>query len=83
MKGSFEKSMAEGRKLPAVFSHYIVPDATEGQLMAFAWKDLKVLKYSIEVLVLILIRLVLYISNYQDISTMQEYWNWAAGGADM
>ena len=47
--------MAEGRKLPAVFDHYIVPDATESQFMAFVSKDLKVLKYSIEVLVLILI----------------------------
>ena len=26
--------MAEGRKLPAVFDHYIVPDTTEGQFMA-------------------------------------------------
>ena len=44
--------MAEGRKLPAVFDHYTVPDETEGQFMAIC---LKVLKYSIEVLVLILI----------------------------
>ena len=34
--------MAEGRKLPAVFDHYIVPDATEGQFMAFVSKDFKV-----------------------------------------
>ena len=40
MKGSFEKSMAEGRKLPAVFGHYIVPDATEGQLMAAGGADM-------------------------------------------
>ena len=33
--------MAEGRKLPAVFDHYIVPDATEGQFMAICLKGLK------------------------------------------
>ena len=36
--------MAEGRKLPVVFDHYIVPDATEGQFMEFTSKDFKVLK---------------------------------------
>ena len=32
--------MAEERKLPAVFDHYIVPDAT-GQFMAICLKVLK------------------------------------------
>ena len=33
--------MVEGRKLPAVFDHYIVPDATEDQFMGICLKVLK------------------------------------------